>query len=93
MARNTNMDHSRKVGGNIPQLEFTLLKSELDSHPQQGQKGELRIPVEVTEETNDSISFRKSGKAHVMGEFRQASLIDMETDLGEGSQPEDRKRK
>lgn len=89
----TNMDHNKKTQSNIPQLEFTLMIGDFDKLLRPGEKGEIIIPVEVTDQSKEGISFRKIGKARSTGNFLPPSVSDMEHEIGEGEQPEDRKRK
>lgn len=78
---NTNMDLKKKASPDGPQLEFTLPLNDLQIDLEVGQKGEVIIPVEVTQLADGMVSFRKTGKAK-SGEFRSASLSDMEDDIG-----------
>lgn len=93
MASQTNLDHSKETHSNIPQLEFTLHINDVDQHPQIGERGTVAYDVECVAATKDSFSFRKCGGPAKLTNFSQRNLEDMEYDLGEGSQPEDRPRK
>ena len=87
------MDHDKETNSNIPQLEFTLMIGDFDKILKPGEKGEVIIPVEVTDQSKEGISFRKIGKPRAAGNFLPPSVSDMEKHLDEGMQPEDRPRK
>lgn len=80
MADNLNMDLENQSKKDGPQLEFTLPIDDVGQDLQVGQKGEIRLPVEVTQVKEGMISFRKRGTASGTN-FRQASLQDLENEL------------
>ena len=80
MADNTNMDLNRPSKEDGPQLEFTLPIFEVGQDLQVGQKGDVTVPVEVTQVVNGIASFRKRGTASGAN-FRQQSLQDLEDEL------------
>lgn len=83
---NTNMDLRRPSNADGPQLEFTLPLNEIDESLEVGQRGEVTIPVEITEVGQTHVSFRKVGKASSPMSFKDESLSAMEARINEDSE-------
>ena len=91
MSEHTNLD-TQNEKSQQPNMEFTLQNHEIQNILDLGQQGDVIIPVEVIERTERSTTFRKRDKAQAV-HFRQATAKDMEDEMDEADQPEDRPRK
>lgn len=77
-----NMDHTKNPDSTVTQLEFSLPVDEIKEHLDVGQRGWIRIPVEVIQgESNGMISFRKAGKSASEGAFQSATASELRNDL------------
>lgn len=85
----TNMDHSKKPGSNVPQLEFSLPIDEIKESVEVGAVGEVIIPCEVTMVKDGIVSFRKKGKSRSEGAFVQATVAQLRDTLPKADEMED----
>ncbi len=79
---NTNMDINKEEPKDGPMLEFTLPLNELLDQFKTGEKGKIVIPVEVTQVSKETASFRKNGEAEVLGNFDTKTISEMREDIG-----------
>jgi len=88
MSSHTNMDNKNNPTSTVPEFEFTLPMTEIDEPGQVGDIGNITIPIEIVEVTQDSMTFRK--RSHVeLSQLRKGTMKEMEDHLNEKYPPKE----
>lgn len=77
MAKQTNMDIRKNPTATVPIMEFMIPVSEIDMSLKEGQRGTLRIPVEIVAVSDGMVTFRKSDSISAEGTFHDETVNEM----------------
>ena len=81
MAKQTNMDVRRNPSATTPIMEFMVPVSEIDMDLKVGERGNLRIPVEIVAVSDGMVTFRKVNSITSEGTFRPETTNEMRSRL------------